>query len=392
MAESSSSSGSDSDVEPTDPSMWIIPGPYRWEVLRQRTQKGHISQRVWNTEHVRKIKTRRGKPQGGPPTGAIPQVVEEYLRQAGFIHVARMQHIQAGEFHHSGDLRISFLDRHYTRWTDHEGNHAAEIYFTKAHIARMLGTWLLADKSGGSNFGCRLVPLLGGGFEDIGRFSWGSAILTHLFRNLCEVTDARQSDMGGCHILLQIWAWIRFPPIAPPLPPHPQPGTHYGCQFNAVQKFKPHEVTHYRETLDTLCRDEVVWQPYIEYEWLDVTPEQQYLWLAPTPIIYFHTVEACQPNRCMRQFGLNQPIPEKSRKLRGIHDHTLRGKVEENWRRKLMAHIDRWNTRIQHIVLPPPLYGLMSPNHEYMEWFRERGKRYISRRAAKIGRMAEPSR
>ncbi|XP_061364622.1 uncharacterized protein LOC133308059 [Gastrolobium bilobum] len=192
MAESSSSSGSDSDVEPTDPSMWIIPGPYRWEVLRKRTQKGHISQRVWNTEHVRKIKTRREKPQGGPPTGAIPQVVEEYLRQAGFIHVARKQHIQidtflnnalverwrtethtfhmtqdAGEFHHSGDLRISFLDRHYTRWTDHEGNHAAEIYFTKAHIARMLGTWLLADKSGGSNFGCRLVPLLGGGFEDI---------------------------------------------------------------------------------------------------------------------------------------------------------------------------------------------------------------------------------
>ncbi|XP_061363228.1 uncharacterized protein LOC133306868 [Gastrolobium bilobum] len=225
MAESSSSSESESDVEPTDPSMWIIPGPYRWEVLRKRTQKAHISQRVWNIEHVRKIKTRRGKPQGGPPTGAIPQVVEEYLRQAGFIHVARMQHIQglptdgivvtgstsedwhpacaavfghvpeASEFHHSGDLRISFLDRHYTRWTDHEGNHAAEIYFTKAHIARMLGTWLLTDKSGGSNFGCRLVPLLGGGFEDIGRFSWGSAVLTHLFRNLCELTDARRTDM-----------------------------------------------------------------------------------------------------------------------------------------------------------------------------------------------------
>ncbi|XP_061350026.1 serine/threonine-protein phosphatase 7 long form homolog [Gastrolobium bilobum] len=144
---------------------------------------------------------------------------------------------KAGEFHHSGDLRISFLDRHYTRWTDHEGNHAAEIYFTKAHIARMLGTWLLADKSGGSNFGCRLVPLLGGGFEDIGRFGWGSAVLTHLFRNLCEVTDARRSDMGGCHILLQIWAWIRFPLIAPPLPPHPQPGTHYGCRYDLFTLF-----------------------------------------------------------------------------------------------------------------------------------------------------------
>ncbi|XP_061341831.1 serine/threonine-protein phosphatase 7 long form homolog [Gastrolobium bilobum] len=362
MDESSSSSDSASDVEPTNPSMWIIPGQYKWEVLRKRTQKAHISQRVWNTEHLRKIKTMCGKPQGGPPTGAIPQVVEEWRPETHTFHMTQGEmmitlqdvagilglptdgtvvtgstsedwhaacaavfgHVpEAGEFHRSSDLRISFLDQHYTWWTDQEGNHDAEIYFTKAHIARMLGTWLLADKS----------------------------------------RDARRTDMGGCHILLQIWAWIQFPPIALPLPPHPEPGTHYGCRFNTVEKFKPHEVTHYRATLDTLCRDEVVWQPYIEYEWLDVTLEQQYLWLAAKPIIYFHTVEACQPDRCMRQFDLDQPIPDKSRKLRGIHDHTLRGKVEENWRRKLRPHIDRWNTKVQHIVLPPPLYGLMSPNH-----------------------------
>ncbi|XP_061340206.1 protein MAIN-LIKE 2-like [Gastrolobium bilobum] len=272
MAYSSSSSDDASDPEPTVPSMYIIPGPYRWDVLRKRTQHAYISQQVWNTEHVRRLKTRRGKPQGGPPTGAIPEVVTDYLTQAGLIHVARMRHLhidaplisalverwrpethtfhmtqgemtitlqdvagilglptdgivvtgstnedwpavsaavfgaapQANEFHHSGDLRISFLDRLYARWTDHAGDHDHEIYFTKAHIARMLGCWLLADKSGGSNIGCRLVPLLGGGFDEIGRFSWGSAVLAHLFRNLCELTDVGRSDMGGCHILLQI--------------------------------------------------------------------------------------------------------------------------------------------------------------------------------------------
>ncbi|XP_061373707.1 protein MAIN-LIKE 2-like [Gastrolobium bilobum] len=277
MADSSSSSGSASDPEPTDPSI---------------------------------LNSRRGKPQRGSPTDAIPEVVTDYLTQVGFIHVARMRHIQidaplisamvekwrpethtfhmtqsemtitlqdvarilglptdgivvtgstsedwpavcaavfgavplASEFHHSGDLRISFLDRLYTRWIS-------------------LGCWLLADKSGGSNIGCRLVPLLGVGFDEIGCFCWGSAVLAHLFRNLCECTDAGRSDMGGCHILFQIWAWIRFPPIAPPLPLHQEPGTHYGCRFNTVAKFKPHEVVHYRETLDTICRDEVVWQP-----------------------------------------------------------------------------------------------------------------------------------
>ncbi|XP_061349777.1 serine/threonine-protein phosphatase 7 long form homolog [Gastrolobium bilobum] len=273
MADSSSSSGSASDLEPTDPSMYIIPGPYKWNVLRKRTQSGHISQKVWNTKHVRRLKTRRGRPPGGPPTGAIPEVVTDYLTQAGFIHVARMRHIQdvagilglptdgivvtgsisedwptvcaavfgavplASEFHHSGDLRISFLDRLYTRWTNHVGDHDREIYFTKAHIARMLGCWLLVDKSGGSNIGCRLVPLLGGGFDEIGRFSWGSAVLAHLFRNLFECTDAGRFDMGGCHILLQIWAWIRFSPIAPLLPPHPEPRTHYGCRYALLNSF-----------------------------------------------------------------------------------------------------------------------------------------------------------
>ncbi|XP_061344767.1 serine/threonine-protein phosphatase 7 long form homolog [Gastrolobium bilobum] len=302
---------------------------------------------------------------------------------------------QTNKFLHSGDLRISFLDRLYTRWTDHAGDHDREIFFTKAHIARMLGCWLLADKSGGSNIGCQLVPLLGGGFDEIGRFSWGSAVLAHLFRNLCEVTDVGRSDMGGCHILLQIWAWIRFPPIAPPLPPHAESGLHYGCRLNTVAKFKPHKSPiigqpwiHYVEMRYGFGYL-VVWQPYIDYQWLDVTPEQQYLWLVGAPLIYFHTVEVCQSGRCMRQFGLEQPTPDVSRKLRGIHDHTLRGKVDENWRRKLRPWIQRWQVREQNIVLPPQLLGLMSPNHAYMEWYKARGKRYISRRAAKIGRMID---
>ncbi|XP_061370730.1 serine/threonine-protein phosphatase 7 long form homolog [Gastrolobium bilobum] len=114
-----------------------------------------------------------------------------------------------------GDVKLSYLDRHYT----HLGAGAADpqqvIFFTKAHIARMLGSWLLCDKSGGSVVGCRYIALLAGDFDDIGQYSWVSAVLAHLFRLLCEITDPRRSDMGGCHILLQIWAWTRFTPIAP---------------------------------------------------------------------------------------------------------------------------------------------------------------------------------
>ncbi|XP_061362226.1 ATP-dependent Clp protease ATP-binding subunit ClpA homolog, chloroplastic-like [Gastrolobium bilobum] len=282
MADSSSSSGSTSDPKPTDPSIYI-PGPYRWDVLRKKTQRAHISQRIdaplisalverWRLE-THTFHMTQGEMTitlqdvagilGLPTDGFVVTGSTSEDWPAVFADVFGAIPL-ASEFHHSGDLCISFLDRLYTRWTDHVGDHDREIYFTKAHIARMLGCWLLADKSGGSNISCRLVPLLGGGFDEIGRFSWGYAVLAHLFRNLCECTDVGRSDMGGCYILLQIWAWIRFSPVAPPLPPHPEPGTHFGCQFNTVAKFKPHEVVHYRATLDTLCRDEVVWKPYID--------------------------------------------------------------------------------------------------------------------------------
>ncbi|XP_061350670.1 protein MAIN-LIKE 2-like [Gastrolobium bilobum] len=239
MTELSSSSGSASDVEPTDPSMYIIPGPYRWEVLRKRTQRAHISQRVWNTEHVRKIKTRCGKPSGGPPTGVIPEVVADYLTQIDaplisalverwrpethIFHMTQGEMIitlqdvagilglptdgdvvtgstsedlpaacgavfgavpQPNEFHNSGDLRISYIDRLYTRWTDHSGDHDVEIYFIKEHIARMLGSWLLADKSGGSNFGCRLVPMLGEDFMIFANTA-GDLRFCHTFSGIC---------------------------------------------------------------------------------------------------------------------------------------------------------------------------------------------------------------
>ncbi|XP_061350354.1 protein MAIN-LIKE 2-like [Gastrolobium bilobum] len=221
------------------------------------------------------------------------------------------------------------------------------------------------------------IALLAGGFDDIGQYSWGSVVLAHLFRQLCELTDLHRSDMGGCHILLQIWAWTRFPPIAPPLPQPTHPEWHFGHRFNGLARFKPQHQLLYRGTLDTLTRDEVVWQPYGDYHFLDIPADERYLWLARTPIICFYTVEQCQPDRCLRQFSLDQPIPLRPRKLKRVHDHTLRGKWPDNWQVKLRPFIHRWQIRAQHIgQLPPPLAGLMSPNHEYRDWYRLRGKRY----------------
>ncbi|XP_061357501.1 protein MAIN-LIKE 2-like [Gastrolobium bilobum] len=205
------------------------------------------------------------------------------------VWIAVCQHVfgtapVAGTDIHGGDLRISYLDRIYPDWFPVAHNPDEVRRYTQAHILRLLGSWLLCDRLGGSKIACRYAPLLGGDFQDIGTYSWG---------------------------------------------------------FNSLAPFKPHEQSWFWEILDTLYRDEVMCQPYGEYHTaLLVSDHERYLWLAITPIICFHTVECAQPDRCMRQFGFDQPIPRRQRKLKGVHDLTLRGKKDDNWERKLRPFVN----------------------------------------------------
>ncbi|XP_061354297.1 uncharacterized protein LOC133298924 [Gastrolobium bilobum] len=166
MADSSSSESprSTSDIEaqgePSDPKTHVLPGPYR-----------------------------------GASPDDIPDVVANYLQQAGFLHVSRMQHVQIDPmlisalverwrpethtFHMTqGEMTITLQDVAAILGLPTNGKvvtGAADsqqvIFFTKAHIARMLGSWLLCDKSGGSVIGCRYIALLAGDFDDIGQYS-----------------------------------------------------------------------------------------------------------------------------------------------------------------------------------------------------------------------------
>ncbi|XP_061373182.1 serine/threonine-protein phosphatase 7 long form homolog [Gastrolobium bilobum] len=346
MAHSSSSessrSGSDGDLEPSDPCTHVLPGPYRWEAgfihvarmshvqidtplisalverWRPETHTFHMTQGEM-TVTLQDVAGILGLPTDGQAvTGSTALDWVDMCQQVfGTAPVT-------GTDIHGGDLRISYLDKIYADWFTVAHNPEEVRRYTKAHILRLLGSWLVCDRSGGSKIACRYVPLLAGDFTDIGRYSWGSAVLAHLFRHLCVATNPQTVNLGGCHVLLQIWAWIRFPPIAPPIPQPTHPEWHFGHRFNSLPPFKPHEQSWYRANLDTLYRDEVVWQPYGEYHTaLFVSDHERYLWLAITPIICFHTVEYAQPDRCMRQFGFDHPIPRRPRKLKGVHDLTL---------------------------------------------------------------------
>ncbi|KAH1114065.1 hypothetical protein J1N35_007443 [Gossypium stocksii] len=39
-------------------------------------------------------------------------------------------------------------------------------------------------------------------------FSWGSAVLATLYREMCGATRPNKAKIGGCLSLLQSWAWF----------------------------------------------------------------------------------------------------------------------------------------------------------------------------------------
>lgn len=97
---------------------------------------------------------------------------------------------------------------------------------TRAYILRMIGGELMPDRSG-NTVHLRWLPLLAD-FSQCAQYSWGSAVLAYLYRHLCDATKADVRAIGGACILLQFWAWLRFPQLSPTLiPPDQRDGHQY---------------------------------------------------------------------------------------------------------------------------------------------------------------------
>lgn len=102
---------------------------------------------------------------------------------------------------------------------------------TWVYILQLLGGLLFPDttKKYARLF---LIDLL----EDLheaGQYSWGYVVLAFLYRSLCRGTDIQCSCLGGCLVLLQIWAWERLPMVRPKgvLPTQEMGDRPYGARF-----------------------------------------------------------------------------------------------------------------------------------------------------------------
>uniref|UniRef100_A0A2N9GJU2 Aminotransferase-like plant mobile domain-containing protein n=1 Tax=Fagus sylvatica TaxID=28930 RepID=A0A2N9GJU2_FAGSY len=291
-----------------------------------------------------------------------------------------------------------------------DANEVTVQQYTRAYILELLGGSYFADKSG-EKVHLMFLPMLED-FDAAGRYSWGSAVLAWLYRELCRATDPDSCDIAGALILVQLWAWSRFPHISPAIKSI-QPIVNAVDDANAnanadadadvevpadtaqplprgwrnakdIKDVSTHVLEQYRSDFSRQRPDQVIWEPYTD-DVLSSLPEYcrigQEVWRSVTPLICFQIVEWHLPNRALRQFGMQQDIPQPANTDVKLHDCDLRGKVHENWRQRWRHYISIWDHRREHVVTRDKMVGLMAYHDPYMDWYRRITRRFISRRS-----------
>ncbi|KAL0378329.1 UNVERIFIED_CONTAM: hypothetical protein Sradi_3138400 [Sesamum radiatum] len=147
-------------------------------------------------------------------------------------------------------------------------------------------------------------------------YSWGSAVLAFLYRELCHASLKGKAAIGGALQLLQIWTWSRIIPLSPGLGVE---RLYMGVQVNIDRFLQQHHMVQsgtvgttspgqyatvrvIRDILDNAGRSDRI----MAYA-ADFTPE---LWRSTCTLIFYAIVEIHHPERVLRQFGMRQNIPE----------------------------------------------------------------------------------
>ncbi|KAH1203316.1 Serine/threonine-protein phosphatase 7 long form [Glycine max] len=124
-----------------------------------------------------------------------------------------------------------------------------------------------------------------------------------------------------------------------------------------------------------------LWEPYTATVMSMLPPiclVSSVVWCAVVPLICFHVAEWHQPDRVLRQFGMQQPILESHSQSQNIHGLTLKGKQDENGFQLLAPMINQWNNRAEFRVdVYPRQEGLLSFNSDYMVWYRRKTMMFV---------------
>lgn len=90
---------------------------------------------------------------------------------------------------------------------------------------------------------------------------------------------------------------------------------------------------------------QIVWEPCndkVMQSLPKVCVQGMNVWKATAPLICFIVCEWDQPDRVMRQFGIQQPIPNHLSQPENLHNLTVGGEESDNWQHLLAPAIAIW--------------------------------------------------
>ncbi|KAF1891149.1 hypothetical protein Lal_00001290 [Lupinus albus] len=251
----------------------------------------------------------------------------------------------------------------------------------RAFVLRMIGGFLMPNTSG-SRVHLMYLPLL----EDLSKtfqYSWGSAVLACLYQGLCRAaTISEQKDIGGCQLLLQSWAYDHIPILSPRLYDNTLqffPLVKRWSQRLIMTNIPGHAVNIIRTMLDSLRIDQFVWTPYRN---MNISREISNISRARVPLICFAIVEWHPVDRVMRQFGMQQSIPKDPPNFDKLHMTDLRGKNDYNWSQKHNRWIEKWSNWENYVIDGIPDIEPLYHYSEYIQWYLQRTRKYISPQGA----------
>ncbi|KAH7859301.1 hypothetical protein Vadar_034309 [Vaccinium darrowii] len=233
-----------------------------------------------------------------------------------------------------GRLTLGWLEKALPNLPDNADDATLRKY-ARAYILQLMGASIFSDKSS-KCLHLMFLPLL----EDLdqaGQCSWGSGALGWLYRDLCRATVPTAHEIGGCLILLQVWAWDRFPYIAPlrcnKLPVQSGPLiTRWHDVFSVVQV-----PTHV-----------VVWEPYspdVVAALPDYCRVGSEVWQAVAPLLCFPVAEWHQPDRVLHEATPNGKGRAKKKVVQDyIFDLEFQGQLvffKRQWNEELLERVWR---------------------------------------------------
>ncbi|QHO22416.1 uncharacterized protein [Arachis hypogaea] len=138
----------------------------------------------------------------------------------------------------------------------------------------------------------------------------------------------------------------------------------------------------WRLRIDRLQDREFIWMPYNSPDVLQVVhpealePRHMALWRSVTSLIYFAVIEWHQIDRVLPQFGGVQPRPHPALNIDFLMSKD--GKGGDRW---FPYHLQKWHLHWDsraETVLRFDIVADPGSSHEFLEWWSQHGKRFLS--------------